>query len=387
MKSKTLKTYQFSTVPGEFYDLADDVVAHLRKAFGPSRFTKEQQAANPTKPMTRLVKDVLRVGKWKVWLSEDKSVEWNVTPQVLRRLVKNFDLAKSNGLRFNLIYGHGDPVTKIVSARDLITPLDSARIVGDRLFVTTYANVEQAMSLSNPANQVSVRAVENWVDGQDRTYDLILLHVGVVDTPIVDGQLPFMDLAIPATSTNKEKGKMDFAKLVELLNKLLNMVGLALPDEVTEETLIPTLEVMISTAEKLQGGGETEEAATEGEEPPPPESPNDMALSITELKKMVMDLSNEVRSRKVADAKASYDGELKTLFENGNIDAATQLLWQQQGAKLSYDLSILSPLKGLKMVDLKKKNRTAKTPAPPSVSPGAEALTDDQIAEAVKLIG
>lgn len=45
--------------------------------FGPSKFTARQQAENPDKPMTRVVKDVLPVGQFNIGGSRTTSM-WNV---------------------------------------------------------------------------------------------------------------------------------------------------------------------------------------------------------------------------------------------------------------------------------------------------------------------
>ncbi len=150
-----------------------DPPARLARLFGDRRFSEADQAADPTAPRTRIVKDVLRVGRWKVGVDADGAPRfWPVTEATLHQIASSFRAARAAGNQFNLCWGHGDPETKITDARDAIQPIDD--LVYDPQTATLWASVyvvpDTARDLQNASRQVSVRVVDSWTDGAGNVY-------------------------------------------------------------------------------------------------------------------------------------------------------------------------------------------------------------------------
>lgn len=139
----------------------------------------------------RLVKDVLRIGRWK---TGDDSVGfdefWNVTPAVLHDLSRNFHLARARGFRPTLQVTHNPR-----SDDDLLAYIDELKVLGDRLWMSAVVTPAQAEFLRSPSMLVSVRADPDWTDPKGFRYPVVLNHVAVTDRPCVTGQQPFRVLS------------------------------------------------------------------------------------------------------------------------------------------------------------------------------------------------
>lgn len=251
------------------------------QGFGPPRFTAAQQAANPGRAMTRLVKDVLPVGRWKVGINPDGSFAfWNVDEATLRRLAESHHAARSRGVAMNLTKSHGDVRTGMVPTDELIAPVDQLIVEGGRLWASVYVTPAQAAYLQNPACKVSPCVHDGWSDGGGHVYDSRMIHVAVTDNPVVPGQGPFLTLAnrqqqhqsqrqqqpqrsrqaaFPARRQFALKGKtMDLQQLIPLINSLLTEYGAELPADTSEATLIRDLQVITATLGLSGGGGGAE---------------------------------------------------------------------------------------------------------------------------------
>jgi hypothetical protein len=238
--------------------------------FGTPRFTAQQQAANPDKPMTRIIKDALHVGVAKVGFDEKgNAIPWQVTPQVLA-LLNSTSLERMRiGDAINLGKGHGDD-DLIIHSDDLICPIDELKLANGVLWLSSYVTPEQKKYLLNPAMKVSVGVVRDYVIGDmthgEKRYSMALVHVAVTDRPAQLKQGPFLALANSASfSSAKGTSKMDFAALIEVLNKLLATMGLEpLPPDVSEKDLVELIQA------KARGD---EAPATDPNAPP-----NDVAM-------------------------------------------------------------------------------------------------------------
>lgn len=177
--------------------------------FGPSKFTKEDQAANPNMPMTRVIKDVLRLGRWKEGFDESgQPVFGDYTPQELQTILNNARLMMASGHAINYGKSHGDEQL-IIPTDELISPIDDIRLDNGVIWTATYVTPEQAIYLSNPARKVSAGLYRNYVAGNGTRYNgRTMLHVAVTDRPVVDRQGPF----IIALSNYVALGTWDEAK-------------------------------------------------------------------------------------------------------------------------------------------------------------------------------
>lgn len=318
--------------------------------FGSPRFTAAQQVANPDKPMTRLVKDVLRTGSWKVGIAADgKPQMWNVTRNELNRITQYFQMGQHRGVAMNLTKSHGNLATGIVPTDDLISPIDEIAVDGDVLWIATYVTPEQAANLTNPACKVSPYVMSNWIDGLGNTYPEMLLHVAVTDQPVLPGQGPFVAMANQQT---KGANGMDVGTLLPLINQLLAACGGPQLPEDTDETTFP---VVLKMAISMVTGGEaTEETSEEtpvlegtGEETPPGLAMNNAARPpawAQPLLNQVKALSNTVtqlQQGNQAQAKATYLAKVASLAASGKISPAQRMALEANGPSLGYALSNL----------------------------------------------
>jgi len=261
------------------------VPATIIAQFGQSKFDPAIQVADFSSQATRVLKDVLSVGRWKAGIDPEtgQSIMLDVTPAMLQQIVENFRLAKSRQVNFNLGKGHGDPKTGLIHSDDLIAEMDDVATDGQSLWTSQYVSPEQAIYLSNKARKVSVGLRWNWRDGFDNIYPIQLVHVAVTDNPIVAGQGPFVRLAndpnaaaaaVPgdagpvAGTGDTEDGS--FEQHRDLWNRAFAMLGLPpLPDAVDAETLPLAVDLLLGTIEPNENDttdpdDPTKQAATTG---------------------------------------------------------------------------------------------------------------------------
>ncbi len=259
-----------STLPVRFalwnVPLGHNVTPPIPPDFGPVKFTEVEQRANPDKPMTRVIKDVLHLGVAKVgYDSQGKAIPWNVTPEVMALINSSVSERMGSGESINIIKGHGDENLDAYPD-DIICPIDAIRMFNGVLWVASYVTPEQKIYLMNPGRKVSVGVQQNYSNGDlangEKIYRYGLRHVGIVDNPAQLRQGAFLALANSSQGT----GKMD-QTLIDVLNKLLAAAGAgAIPETITDMPgLVAFLEGVASTIEGAapaepkepdEGGGE-----------------------------------------------------------------------------------------------------------------------------------
>lgn len=336
----------------------------------------------------RLVKDVLKVGRWKTGYDDAGRPEfWDVTPAVLANIAKDFDAMKAAGVGSNLGKTHGDE-NLLIHPDDLIAPIEAVKVAGDTLWIASYVTPEQAKYLENPAMKVSVGVVPNWQDGRGKTYSMALVHVAVTDRPVVAGQGPFLALADGLGGS-----AMDFAAVVEIVNTLLEALGMGkLPEDVSEETFVPVMQGVVAamgkTPEPTPEATPAPEGGDMGAELSMPGIPAPMADTLRKIIKGLDDkvttLSNELASRKQAEALAAKNafsvkvGELmaggvpKTVLD-GKLKLADKIG--------TYDLALLDGL----APQLNTGNGAARRLANPNPPTGTVDLEADRKARAESL--
>lgn len=324
--------------------------------FGVARYSKDEQAANPTEPMTRMVKDVLRVGRWKVGMNGDKPVLWNVEPATLTTIAHNYLVAQHRGIAMNLTKSHGNLETGIVPTDDLIRPLDEVVVDGNTLWISTYVTPEEERYLTNTARKVSPYVMSNWIDGLGNVYSEMLLHVAVTDQPILPGQGPFVAMA---NSQGKGANAMDLGTLLPLINELLAAAGgPQLPEETDETNIAGYLKMAIS----MVAGVEEPEEET-GEETPVVDGSAEggvvlpgagAAMNNRNVKApawaaglftAVKSLSNAVvqlQSGTVDSRKSAYMAKLVELATSGKINPVQRAHLEKVGPVAGYALSNLA---------------------------------------------
>lgn len=164
--------------------------------FGLPRFTAAEQAANPGKPMTRRVKDFLRVGEWKEGFGPDgKPIFGRYDEAELKIILNNALAMMAAGDPINLGKSHGDD-QMIIPTDELISPIDQVKLHNGVLWFSTYVTPAQAEYLDNPAIKVSAGMFPDYTAGNGTVYKgRTLLHVAATDRPVVGGQGPFIALA------------------------------------------------------------------------------------------------------------------------------------------------------------------------------------------------
>lgn len=323
--------------------------------FGPPKFTPEEQAANPDQPMTRLVKDVLRLGKWKVGMDAGRPVMWDVQPVTLNRISNFLALAQSRGFAMNLTKSHGDLATGIVPTDDLISPLDQSIVDDGVLWVATYVTPEQARYLTNPARKVSPYIFPDWVDGMGNSYPEMLLHVAVTDQPVLPGQGPFVAMA---NTNSKGAVTMDLATLLPLINELLSAAGgPQIPEDADETNIVGYLKMAISMVtgsepeaeEPDDGSGEISES---GEGSAVPDMGATMsnkgakapawATGLMNTVKALSNTVNQLQEGTVLNRKTAYVAKLAELAATNKITPVQRTHLEKQGQSLGYALSNLA---------------------------------------------
>lgn len=203
--------------------------------FGPPSPSQDSIDAGKTE---RVLKDVLKVGRWKTGYDEAGRPEfWDVSPATLENIAKDFHAMKAAGVGSNLGKGHGDD-NLIIASDDLIAPIADIKIANNTLWIACYVTPEEKQYLRNPARKVSVGVVPNWQDGRGKTYSMALVHVAVTDRPVVAGQGPFLALADSVTGGSG----MDFAALLAAINTFMEALGFSpLPDDTTDANIVDRL--------------------------------------------------------------------------------------------------------------------------------------------------
>ncbi len=277
----------------------------------------------------RVVKDVLRLGRWKAGQSD-----WNVTDEVLKTLANEFSAMVAAGVRSSFYWGSrpdGGPLGQHgVEAKNAIAPIDQVFVQDGVLYASAYVTDEQAKQLANPSHQVSVGVQPDWTDGAFNKYSLALLHVAIVDHPVVTGQGPFLTLSLDSTKEDEDMNPELKATLdaLTLSNKTL-------------------AESFISLSNKFDA------------------------------------LQAETAAKKADAAKDAWNAKLKSQFDAKRIDAGTLKTYQELGETVGYNLALLAPLDKLTMLANESNVLTLANGKEPSVGPDAQPSADD-IAEALK---
>lgn len=386
----------------------------------------------------RLVKDVLRTGRWKAGRNSDGTDRyWEVTAETLEQLANQFGDSRSRGVARNLVWGHGDPETGVVDPRDIIAPLEQLFVSNGTLWAVAYVTSEQARELSNPAFKVSVRAAHDWTDGDGVQSPLALLHVAVVEQPALPGQGPFLELShrelrdcvlglfepivqpqpIAAAPTQADTagettpvlpvGGLDPERTIRQIKELCRLLGMALPESVNASNLNDALDLLLPLMQKPEGakdplpmapgdsaGGSPHSGdSSMSEQTPLPQTPPPNSLSLAEeiaaaieksvapLAARITDLSDEIRlvkSDKARQAEAAFQGKLTMLAARGCIDAATVTELAGIGARHGFDLSLLTPFDKVQMIDLGSSAGRHASNQPAAV--GTSQRSDEEVA-------
>jgi len=339
--------------------------------FGDPRYDEEHQLSNPDKQMTRVCKDVLRVGRWKVGYTDSGDpVFWEVTPQVLNELELNFAKQKKKGIEHPLCWGHVEQGKADIDSREVLSQIDEVKVIDDTLWISTYVNPVQSTTLQNTKRQVSIGSLSEYEDGAGETFPgWSLIHVAVVEHPVVHAQNGFVQLSLMNTNNAKGKRKMfTLEPWVKALNSFLP-AGSDIPLEgdgaITEDNADEMLALVMSLTGNKPAEESSEEGSADGEgevaeivpdtgdTPAIEELPVEMQNQIRKdpallsvFKHFTGKLSkaqNELALLQASERKSkkdAYESQVDRMGKAG-LDGVTVLDLKKRGQSMGYDLSLL----------------------------------------------
>lgn len=336
-------------------------------------------ALKNTPGKTRLVKDCLKTGKW--YLGDSPGGEplyWDVTPETLDTLERNFAEQMAAGYYHNLQWGHPAPIPGN-SEQLVIEYISDLWREDDTLYFSVYVTPETAEQLQQKHRQVSVRVIPRFHPAEQYDWSDTLIHVAIVDHGAVPSQIPFRELsaslsasmscrvenqrdfislaALSDNSTsetntvNQGTKLMDFAKLVELINLLLAKVSdtAKLPVEgenaVTEETLVSTLSMILEVLGINSGSTESTDDSSAATGTPADTGSAELSAVLTLIKSYDARLQ-AFESRDIAKRKADFTARAKELGACG-LPAKNVNALLAQGEKNGWELSAFDAVEGL----------------------------------------
>lgn len=368
------------------------------------------------KSLMRLVKDVLRVGRWAIDRDPKTGelIYWDVTPATLRTLAANFRLAQSRGVASNIGKTHGNGM--MIHPDDLISPIDQVVVDDGTLWISTYVDDSQRNYLLNSARKVSIGAQDNYIDGAGNVYSLAMIHVAVTDQPVMGGQGPWLAMAADNLNSNpsiKGTSNMDFAALKAAIDALMAAAGLnPLPDDTSEENLVERLVGVTAVI----GGAVEETTETEDDTDAAMaetgaavdsmdgfggagaemgggdkflsnllngKTPKGLNLRPAERMlfgalKVMSNQLNALSSEKAANQRQAFETRLAELGAAG-VPAATIAKAKVLGAQQNYNLSLLDLLTpSVNMKALSKGAANGSTPAVPQNAGSGSGITDEE---------
>jgi hypothetical protein len=314
-----------------FAEAAVDI-NHVHSMAGAAKYSAEDQAADLSAPMTRVIKDILRVGSFDVTQPDGSVLQWNVTTDSLYLLSSTYEQFRLAGGSSNLYWGAPTSQDQHdVSAEKAIAQIDKMFVADGRLWIVIYVTPDVATQLQNPKNRVSAAIDSNWSSGQV-TYPLIVVHVAIVDQPVVGGLIPFAKLS------NQSRG---VSMTPEQISKLVTE-GVAAGLQSFEAKLEDRLKAVAT-----------------------------QPLDVAKLEEgIVLKLSN----KQAADAaKSAFTGQVDALFSESHIDAATKDALLASGEKTGYPVELLTPFKSLRL-----SNQGRKPAQLTGSQAGADSVADRQ---------
>lgn len=214
--------------------------------------------------MPLLRKEILPTGTYSVMTANGR-VTKEFSPSYLRHVAKNANKMIKAGLRIPTPFGHSKDAVPHASDN----PKDNAGY-WHRFWVSNengkpgiWGEVEAPGSeedtnspyykAKHTAKETSVCIHEHYVDGKQRKWDNAIMHVALVNHPVVPGQKDFEHVPENTSVVNMSmlstESTLDNANISGLVKKLRDVVKLYLPDNCTIETLVKDLTVAVGQYE------------------------------------------------------------------------------------------------------------------------------------------
>lgn len=182
----------------------------------PTAFKGKLPPARSVPGKVRLVKDLLRPGRWPIGVDARGNVQfWDVTAQTMADISRVFRKQKAEGQTRPLQWGHADPSkgTANVEAEKVVDYWDDVIVAGQTLWGVIYVTIEDAEMLTSVNRPISV-AVDYqgnvFTPGTVAPMKNALLHVALVDQGAMPGQGPFVQMAMPrSTARRNQTSRLD----------------------------------------------------------------------------------------------------------------------------------------------------------------------------------
>jgi hypothetical protein len=261
--------------------------------------------------MPLLRKEIIPAGKYSVVTPQGRVLK-EFTPSYLRHISKTANKMVKSGLRIPTPFGHSKDATPHASDN----PANNAGY-WNRFWVSTengkpglWGEVDVPGTEEDPnspyykakhtAKETSVCIHENYVDGKQRKWQNALMHVALVNHPVVPNQKDFEHVPDNTSVVNmsmltEKDPTLTVPDISGLIKKLRDVCKIYVPDNTTPETFIKDLAVAVGQYELCPPG------RTEGIDPVP-------VYMSTQIKDSDMPLSQD---------------QIKSIVESGTINPVT----------------------------------------------------------------
>lgn len=303
-----------------------------------------------------------------------------MTKETLLQIQSNFAAARARGCDCPLVWDHSN------KAKDRLGDVESVYVDGERLLavvsIPSDADREQALKV----NQVSVSVAPEWSDGMGNIYRDHLVHVGVVNHPVIPAQEPFrpVELSLLASSEKPQMLKRfaifgskvrqlavgeepaagesvvqevasgtvptatdatdkDLAPLFRELFDLLGIPGIQLSDAANDQTLLSEVKILLNVARGMKGQSapEPDESMASVEAVPVEGDYPSIQASLKRLKARCLSLMKSDAERRTAELTARRVEFARKVDSLTHLSAEKKQRLLQIGERDSFDLSLL----------------------------------------------
>lgn len=315
------------------------------------------------------LKDILRVGRWCIGRRP-----WLVTRRTLARIVENWRRARERGVRVPVVWNHSH------DARDQIGEVLALHAEGDVLHACFWAaDPDDVRRLGVTVNQVSVEVHEPWRDGLGNLYDVMLVHLGVVDLPVVSAQQPFQRIALslnggpimvsdsptPEPLANPESHaplNEQVGELTRRINAILAALGSEyfLAETTAAEDLLTRLATLLDQIRTAKENGA-------GADP-------DTVEALVRLKLDYDRLASELKAEReesAAQRRRIFTASLDRLIAEGRVAPADRPAILEAATPGGFGLGVLGPFERIPhgtVIPTTRRARLGADPSPPTVT-------------------
>lgn len=318
--------------------------------------------------VARWQKDVLRPGKF----STSDGVK-DFSADDIASIVASFQLAKSRGIQVPVIMaeaGAADQHDELAGHK--VGEVDDLWVAEDGTLMSSVWTASRTKSavyqLDLLKQNTSPEIWRNWADGSGNVYPLFLKHFAIVTHPVVHPQGSFVRLSLnrrikmaagdnggvgsknDAAATAQFTGESSLSEVFDSLKTSLTDLGLLIPDDITADNLVASLQLMASIKRASQTESETSDPAEQASGGSGPgDSATTMAAGPQPAATMAL-LSRanqriaELESAAKMQAQNVFRAALSSHVKRGAItqDKASELA--KSGERMGFNLDYLAPL-------------------------------------------